>query len=47
MLVTVANGERVPCLSMYHDTPFIIGDEDFTVDFFVLPLVGYDVVLDT
>jgi hypothetical protein len=47
MLVTVANGERVPCPGMYHRTPFTIGDEDFTADFFALPLAGYDVVLDT
>ena len=47
MLVTVANGERVPCPGIYRGTSFTIGDEDFQADFCALPLAGYDVVLGT
>jgi hypothetical protein len=45
--VTVANGDRVSCPGVYRDTPFSINGEVFSVDFFVLPLIGYDVVLST
>jgi len=47
MKVTVANGERVPCPSMYRATAFSIDGETFSTDFFALPLAGYDVVLGT
>ena len=47
MKVTVANGERVPCPSMYRATAFSIDGETFSTDFFALPLAGYDVVLST
>lgn len=45
--VTVANGDRVPCPGVYRGTPFSINGEEFTGDFFALPLAGYDVVLGT
>lgn len=47
MKVTVTNGERVPCPSVYRAIPFTIDGEPFVTNFFVLPLVGYDVVLGT
>ncbi|WVZ88752.1 hypothetical protein U9M48_035232 [Paspalum notatum var. saurae] len=39
--VAVANGERLPCLGGR------VHDQNFTVDLFVLPLAGYDIVLGT
>lgn len=47
MRVTVANGERVPWLGIFRNATFVINTENFAGDFFVLPLAGYDVVLDT
>jgi hypothetical protein len=44
--VTVANGDRVPCPGVYRGVLFFI-NEEFSADFFILPLAGYDVVLDT
>jgi hypothetical protein len=44
MRVTVANGERVPCLGVFRNATFMINGEQFSGNFFVLPLVGYDVV---
>ena len=45
--VTVANGERVQCPSVFHNALFSINAEEFTAAFYVLPLAGYDVVLGT
>lgn len=45
MKVTVANGERVPCMGVVRHMPFTIDEEHFVGDFFTLPLAGYDVVL--
>jgi len=45
--VTVANGERVPCLGVFRNTAFAINGEPFAADLFVLPLAGYDIVLGT
>jgi hypothetical protein len=47
MKVTVANGKRIPCPGIYSATTFTVCDESFTVDFFALPLAGYDMVLGT
>ena len=47
MKVTVANGERMPCLNIYRVAAFSIDGETFSTDFFALPLAGYDVVLGT
>jgi hypothetical protein len=43
----VANGDHVPCPGVYHGTSFSIYGEEFSGDFFALPLPGYDVVLGT
>jgi hypothetical protein len=43
----VANGDHVPCPGVYHGTSFSIYGEEFSGDFFALPLAGYDVVLGT
>jgi hypothetical protein len=43
----VANGERVTCESVIYDAPLLIVGALFPVDLFVMPLVGYNVVLDT
>jgi hypothetical protein len=45
--VTVANGECVPCLGAFQYAAFSIHGEPFQANFFVFPLAGYDVVLDT
>lgn len=45
MKVTVANDKRVPCPSIYRTIPFSIDGEQFSTDFFALPLAGYDVVI--
>jgi hypothetical protein len=45
--VTIANGDRVPASGVFRSANFIIGSEQFAVDFFVLPLGGYDMVLGT
>lgn len=45
--VTVANGDRVPCVGMFRSATFAIEQEHFTADFYVLPLAGYDIVLGT
>ncbi|WVZ92756.1 hypothetical protein U9M48_038799 [Paspalum notatum var. saurae] len=47
MRATVANGEHVSCLGVFHDAAISIHGEQFTEDIFVLPLAGYDVVLGT
>ncbi|WVZ83703.1 hypothetical protein U9M48_030824 [Paspalum notatum var. saurae] len=47
MHATVANGEHVPCLGVFHEAAFSIHGEQFQEDLFVLPLAGYDVVLGT
>jgi hypothetical protein len=46
MSVTVANCERLPCLGVFHRASFGIHDNSFTTDFIVLPLAGFDMVLD-
>ena len=43
----MANGERVQCPGVFRNAPFSINDEEFTADFYALPLAGYDVVLGT
>lgn len=47
MVVTVPNGERVPCVEGFHKSKFAIKEEACREDFFVLPLIGYDVVIGT
>ncbi|CAA0831880.1 Unknown protein [Striga hermonthica] len=43
----VANGERVACPGVLRQAPVVIHGITFTVDLFVMPLAGYDVVLGT
>jgi hypothetical protein len=43
----MASGERVPCTGVYRQEPFSINGNQFSADFFALPLLGYDVVLST
>jgi hypothetical protein len=45
--VMMASGECVPCTGMYRRVPFSINGDQFSADFFALPLSGYDVVLGT
>lgn len=47
LTATVANGERVSCLGVLRGTPLLIDDFRSTVDLFVMPLAGYDIVLGT
>jgi hypothetical protein len=43
----VANGERITCVGVIRNAPLTVGSDAFPADLFVMPLVGYDVVLDT
>jgi hypothetical protein len=43
--VKVANDDQVACDGICKDTRFTIDDEEFMLDFFVIPLAGYDMVL--
>jgi hypothetical protein len=43
----VANGERVSCPGVIQRAPVIIEGDQFYVDLFAMPLVGYDLVLGT
>jgi hypothetical protein len=43
----VANGEHVACVGVIRDAPLTIGGASFPADLYVMPLVGYDVVLGT
>ena len=45
--VTMVNGERASCTGVYKRASFSIAGDQFSIDFFVLPLLGYDVVLGT
>jgi hypothetical protein len=43
----VANGECVSFVDVICDAPLTIDDDAFLADLFVMPLVGYDMVLGT
>jgi hypothetical protein len=43
----VANGERVACVGVICDALLTIGGASFPADLHIMPLAGYDVVLDT
>jgi hypothetical protein len=43
----VVNGERVTCAGVIRDAPLLINDDSFRADLYVMPLVGYDVILGT
>jgi hypothetical protein len=43
----VANDEKVSCPGVIRHAPITINEFSFVVDLFVLPLAGYDLVLDT
>jgi hypothetical protein len=43
----MANGERVTCPDVIRRAPIIIEGDRFSVDLFVVPLAGYDLVLGT
>jgi hypothetical protein len=45
MTLGVANGERLPCLRVYSTLSFSINGESFCIDFLVIALEGYEVVL--
>jgi hypothetical protein len=47
MTATVANGDKVPCPGVLRRAPLAINGIVFTVDLFVMPLAGYDIVLGT
>ena len=47
MTAIVANGERIPCPGVLRQAPVVIDGLTFTVDLYLMPLVGYDVVLGT
>jgi hypothetical protein len=43
----VANGECVACVDVIRSAPLTIGGASFPTDLYVMPLAGYDVILDT
>ena len=43
----VANGERITCPGVIRAAPVSVDGTDFTIDLFVMPLAGYDLVLGT
>jgi hypothetical protein len=43
--VKVVNDDQVACDGICKDTCFTIDDEEFMLDFFMIPLAGYDMVL--
>jgi hypothetical protein len=43
--VTVANGDKVASTVVCHNVQFYIDKEPFVMDFFVIPLAGYEMVL--
>jgi len=45
MTIGVANGDRIPCEGLCAALPVQIGDEHFAIDFYIIPLSGYQVVL--
>lgn len=45
--IAIANCERVPCLGFSAHTGLTIAKEAFTVDFYIIPLGGYDIILGT
>jgi hypothetical protein len=45
LTVGVANGDRVACIGLCPAIPLVIGDETFSIDFFVIALEGYEMVL--
>jgi hypothetical protein len=47
LTATVANGERISCPGVLRQAPISIVGEDFHVDLYVMPLIGYDLVLRT
>jgi hypothetical protein len=47
LMAMVANGERVTCVGVIRDAPLTIGGTSFPADLYVMPLVGYDVILST
>jgi hypothetical protein len=45
LTVGVANGDRVPCSDICSGVDMVIGGQSFLMDFYIIPLDGYDVVL--
>jgi hypothetical protein len=42
----MANGDKVASTDICKDIKFSIAGEEFVLDFFVIPLTGYEMVLD-
>ena len=45
LTATVANGEKIACPAVFRRAPISINSMLFTVDLFVMPLAGYDMVM--
>jgi hypothetical protein len=45
MTMEVANDERLPCLGVCSVLPFFISDKLFYIDFLIIALEGYEMVL--
>jgi hypothetical protein len=45
MSVTMANGEKLPCLGVFRSVPFVIHNTTFSADLIIPPLVGFFVMV--
>jgi hypothetical protein len=43
--VGVANGDRISCVGFYQGSSVCIGQEEFCIDFYIVSLAGYEMVL--
>lgn len=43
--VMVGNGEKLQCTNVFHQVPITLANILFSIDFFVLPISGADIVL--
>lgn len=46
MSVAVANGDWVTCVGLCSSVHLTVGDEDFSIDCFAIPLDGFELVLE-
>jgi hypothetical protein len=45
MMLGVANGNHISCVGFCLGASVCIGQEEFSIDFYIVSLVGYEMVL--
>jgi hypothetical protein len=45
MMVGMANGDRISCIGFCPGSSVCIGQEEFSIDFYIVSLAGYEMVL--